>query len=178
LDTTRKYGFFWGLLGDLEMGRPNLGPTTRVEVYRLMQFCFRDVLEQEFGSEKADQLFYRAGYLAGSHFYAHAIGQPTDLSDFVRRLQEALSKLSIGILRVEEEDLAHGRLTLTVSEDLDCSGLPELSYEVCTYDEGFIAALLEAFTGKKFRVKEIDCWCTGDRTCRFRATAEDTANAA
>ena len=37
--------------------------------------------------------------------------------------------------------------------------------------EGFIAALLESFTGKKFTVKEIDCWCTGDRTCRFEAIA-------
>jgi predicted hydrocarbon binding protein len=80
--------------------------------------------------------------------------------------------MGIGVLRVEEEDLAHGRLVLTVSEDLDCSGLPELSYEICTYDEGFISALLERFSGKKFKVKEIDCWCTGDRTCRFLATVE------
>ncbi len=79
--------------------------------------------------------------------------------------------MGIGILRVEEEDLANGRLVLTVSEDLDCSGLPELSYEFCTYDEGFLAALLESFTGKPFQVKEVDCWCTGDRTCRFPATS-------
>jgi predicted hydrocarbon binding protein len=80
--------------------------------------------------------------------------------------------MGIGILRVEEADLAGGRLVLTVSEDLDCSGLPELSYEICTFDEGFIAALLESFSGKSFNVKEIDCWCTGDRTCRFLALAE------
>ena len=36
---------------------------------------------------------------------------------------------------------------------------------------GFIAALLEKFTGKAFLVKEIDCWCTGERTCRFTAEA-------
>jgi len=56
-----------------------------------------------------------------------------------------------------------------VSEDLDCSGLPELDYEICSYDEGFISALLECFSGMKFIVKEVDCWCTGDRTCRFSA---------
>ena len=64
-----------------------------------------------------------------------------------------------------------GELVLTISEDLDCSGLPELDYEICTYDEGFIASLLEGFSGTAFNVKEIDCWCTGDRTCRFTATA-------
>lgn len=171
-DRVRKYNFSWDLLGDLSQGRPNLGPTTRVEVYRLMQFCFRDVLENDYGTKVADELFYRAGYLAGTHFYNHVIGDVKDLGVFVRKLQDALKEMSIGVLRIEEEDLANGRLTLTVSEDLDCSGLPELSYEICTYDEGFISALLECFSGKKFRVKEIDCWCTGDRTCRFLATME------
>ncbi|HTY02299.1 MAG TPA: V4R domain-containing protein [Rhodocyclaceae bacterium] len=177
-DATRKYSFSWGLLGNLDEGRPNLGRMTRVEVYRLMQFCFRDVLEKQYGTEKADELFYNAGYLAGGHFYDHVIGKVTDLGEFVRKLQDALKEMAIGVLRVEEEDLAHGRLILTVGEDLDCSGLPELSYEICTYDEGFIAALLESFSGLKFKVKEVDCWCTGDRTCRFLATVEAVPAAA
>jgi predicted hydrocarbon binding protein len=169
-EENRKYAFSWKLLGDLERGRPNLGPMTRVEIYRLMQFCFRDVVEEEFGAQKADELFYRTGYLAGKHLYEHSIAPVSNLNAFLAKLQGTLRDMTIGVLRVEEEDLAHGRLVLTVSEDLDCSGLPELGYEICTYDEGFIAALLESYSGKKFEVKEIDCWCTGDRTCRFQAT--------
>lgn len=168
----RKYAFNWNLLGNIEEGRPNLGNQTRLEVYRLMQFCFRDVIEQKLGSDETDRIFYEAGYLAGGHFYTNVIGQPADMDDFVSKLQGALKDLGIGILRVEEADLPGGRLVLTVSEDLDCSGLPELNYEICTYDEGFIAALLESFSGKRFSVKEIDCWCTGDRTCRFMASAD------
>jgi predicted hydrocarbon binding protein len=49
--------------------------------------------------------------------------------------------------------------------------LPELDYEICKYDEGFIAGLLESYSGKPFKVKEVDCWCTGERTCRFKAEA-------
>jgi len=60
----RKYGFFWGLLGDLREGRPNLGPTTRLEVYRLMQFTLRDVLERRYGPDAADDLFREAGIVA------------------------------------------------------------------------------------------------------------------
>lgn len=55
--------------------------------------------------------------------------------------------MGIGFLRIEEADLAKSTFTITVSEDLDCSGLPELDYEVCTYDERFIAALLEGCIG-------------------------------
>lgn len=169
MENKRKYKFFWDLLGDLDLGRPNLGRQTKVEVYRLMQYCFRDIIEQRYGTEEADSIFYDAGKLAGQHFYKHLIGDVPDVNAFVKRLQELLKDLNIGILRVEEEELDNGSMVMTVSEDLDCSGLPELEYEICVFDEGFIAALLECYTGKQFQVKEIDCWCTGDRTCRFSA---------
>ena len=167
----RKYQFSWDLLGDLELGRPNLGQSTRLEVYRLMQFCFRDVLETRYGADETDKIFYQSGFLAGTEFYANLIGPQEDLGDVVKKLQSVLRELGVGILRVEEADMANGRLTLTVSEDLDCSGLPETGNQLCTYDEGFIAAILESFSGRKFAVQEIDCWCTGDRTCRFSARA-------
>ena len=165
----RKYQFSWNLLGNIAEGRPHLGKMTRIEVYRLMQFCFRDVLEKEYGSAKADAIFFEAGKLAGMEFYRNVIGGAPDFESFVRELQRVLKDMGIGILRVEKADIEKGSFVLTVSEDLDCSGLPELDYELCTYDEGFITGLIESFTGLKFKVKEIDCWCTGDRTCRFTA---------
>jgi uncharacterized protein len=169
MDKERKYEFTWALLGNIAEGRPNLGNMMRLEVYRLMQYCFRDVLEERYGNDEADVITYQSGYLAGSHFYRHLIGETQSIGELVKKLQTVLKDLGIGILRVEEHDEQTGTIVMTVSEDLDCSGLPVLSYEVCTYDEGFIAAILESALGKKFSVKEIDCWCTGDRTCRFRA---------
>jgi len=62
-----------------------------------------------------------------------------------------------------------GTIILTVAEDLDCSGLPITNENVCVYDEGFIAGILEAYTGKPYHVREIDCWASGDRVCRFNA---------
>jgi predicted hydrocarbon binding protein len=167
----RKYKFSWDLLGDIQAGRPNLGNTTRLEVYRLLQFTFRDVIEQHVGTEVTDKIFYEAGSLAGKEFYDHMLTPTSDLNEFLRELIEVIKEVGIGILRVEKADMEKGELTITVSEDLDCSGLPELDYEICTYDEGFISALLECFSGIKFIVKEVDCWCTGDRTCRFEAKA-------
>lgn len=167
---TRKYEFNWELLGNLEIGRPNLGPMVQTEIYRLMQFCFRDVLEETYGTETADILFYKAGLLAGKQFYQNIIKEPepfSDFSDFIKSLQSNLVDKGVGILRIEEANHDQGKYVLSIAEDLDCSGLPELDYEVCVYDEGFIAGIFESFTGNKFKVKEIDCWCTGDRTCRF-----------
>ena len=168
----RNYKFSWNLIGDLKLGRPNLGPSMRVEVYRLMQFTLRDILEAELGTQKSDKVFYAAGKLAGTEFYKAFFRHITEFNEFVKAMQETLRELGVGILRVEQADMAKGSFVLTVSEDLDCSGLPELGYGVCVYDEGFIAGLLESFTGARYKVKEVDCWCTGGRTCKFTAEIE------
>ena len=166
----RKYAFTWDLIGDIENARPNLGPTLRLEVYRLMQFCFRDVLEARYGSEEVDKIFYEAGLLAGLSFYENAVvPKPTTFNELVTQVGKLLKDLGVGVLRVEESSMEDLNFTLTVGEDLDCSGLPDLGYEICIYDEGFLAGILEGFTGKAFTVKEIDCWCTNERTCRFKA---------
>jgi predicted hydrocarbon binding protein len=167
----RKYKFSWDLLGDLSVGRPNLGNRTRVEIYRLMQFTFRDVLEIKFGSAAADEIFYEAGRVAGKEFYEHFLSGANDIGSLVRLMQDTSKEYGVGIFKVEKADDHAKNLVVTMSEDLDCSGLPEMDTEVCKYDEGFIAGIMETFTGKVYDVKEIDCWCTGDRTCRFSVDA-------
>lgn len=166
----RKYQFKWELLGDIAGGRPNLGNTTRLEVYRLMQYSLRDAIEQQFGTDAADEIFHQAGVLSGKEFFRHLITGNPGTHEFFRQFQELLREMGIGILRVESADEKTGSFTLSVAEDLDCSGLPELDYPVCTYDEGFIKGVLEELSGNNYDVREVDCWCTGERTCRFVAT--------
>jgi predicted hydrocarbon binding protein len=132
-----------------------------------MQFTLRDVLIKQYGVEAADRTFYAAGETAGKHFYENLITKRDSFGDFVAQLQEVLKNLGVGILRVEKGDLEKLTFTLTVAEDLDCSGLPMCGEQICTYDEGFISGILSAHTSKKFMVKEVDCWCSGDRVCRF-----------
>ena len=166
----RKESMFdWSMIGDIAEGRPNLGATMDVAVYRLMQFTLRDVLIQEFDAETAERLYYKAGELAGREFCKALLDKNSDFNGFVAKLQELLATLKIGILRIEKSDLKTLHLTMTVSEDLDCSGLPICNETVCTYVEGFIAGLLGEYTNQPFEVKEVDCWCSGDRVCRFEA---------
>jgi len=161
--------FDWSMIGDVAAGRPNLGSTMDVSVYRLMQFTLRDVLIKNFGTEKTDRIFYDAGKKAGLEFFKQLINKENDFNGFIQQLQDLLSQLKIGILRVESSDMEKKHFILTVAEDLDCSGLPVSDEEICTYDEGFISGILSEYTGSEFEVKEIDCWCSGDRVCRFEA---------
>ncbi len=160
--------FTWEDLGDIETGRPDLGLMVPVLAYRLLQYTMRDVLITEFSVEKANEIFIKSGRSAGFHFCKNMLDVSLVFNNFIAQLQQTLKEQKIGILRVEEVDLDKMTMVLTVAEDLDCSGLPPTDEVVCQYDEGFIAGILEAYTGKKFRAKEIDCWANGDRVCRFK----------
>lgn len=159
--------FDWSMIGDISAGRPNLGSKMDVAVYRLMQFTLRDVVIKNFDTETADKLYYEAGELAGQEFCKNLINKENDFVAFITQVQEILSKLSIGILRVETSDFEKKEFTLTIAEDLDCSGLPVSNETICTYDEGFLSGILSEYSGINFDVKEVDCWCSGDRVCRF-----------
>lgn len=159
--------FDWSHLGDIEYGRPNLGSQTTVAVYRLMQFTLRDAIIAHTDVATANRIFYEAGQSAGKALHEHRLHDTHGFDSFIAGLQETLRTLSIGILRVEVSDLFKHHFVLTVAEDLDCSGLPISDELVCSFDEGFMAALFSAHFGRQFTARETDCWCTGDRVCRF-----------
>ena len=162
--------FKWENLGDIKEGRSDLGEEMPVLVYRLMQFTMLDVLTKEFGADKANEYFRKAGFLAGGEYARNVLDLSLEFSDFLANLQNSLEELKVGILRMEAHDPDTGEMVLTVGQDLDCSGLPISNETVCNYDEGFIGGILNAYTGKEYVVKEIDCWATGDLVCRFNAS--------
>jgi uncharacterized protein len=169
-----NYSFEWKDLGDIVTGRPNLGAEVPVLVYRLGQYTMREALVQHYSQETAAILLREAGWIAGREFCKNMLDCSLDFGAFVDQLQAMLKSLKIGIMRLELSDLTTMTFTLTVSEDLDCSGLPISGKTVCEYDEGFIAGILHMYTGKDFAAIEVDCWATGDRTCRFLVKQEVT----
>ena len=162
--------FLWNNLGDIKEGRGDLGEEMPVLVYRLMQYTMLDVLSKAHGLEKANEYFRRAGFLAGTEFARHTLNLAVDFNTFVSDLRKSLQDLKIGVLRMEAFEPATGNIVLTVGQDLDCSGLPITNENVCVYDEGFISGILQAYTGKRYDVREVDCWANGDRVCRFCGT--------
>ncbi|MDR2695180.1 MAG: 4-vinyl reductase [Deltaproteobacteria bacterium] len=170
LKSPSHHTFSWESLGNIKEGRGDMGEDMPVLVYRLMQYTMLDVLTKAYGVDQANEYFRQAGFLAGMEFAKNTLDLKADFNSFLANLQNVLQALKIGILRMEAFDPETGNITLTVEQDLDCSGLPVTSENVCNYDEGFIAGILEAYTGKKYDVREVDCWASGDRVCRFSGT--------
>ena len=164
--------FTWESLGDIKEGRGSLGEEMPVFVYRMMHFAMRDSLTMELGREKAEYFIREAGFIAGTEFARNVLDLYLGFDDFVADLQKTLGALKLGILRMESISDDAGEIVLTVEEDLDCSGLPITGEAVCNYDEGFLGGIFQVYSGKPYKVREIDCWGKGDRICRFKCTTE------
>ena len=163
-----NYTFDWSHIGDISVGRENLGDSMPVFMYRMFEYTMREAISAQYGQQASVDLFRRAGKIAGANFYEKFLSDAVDTGDLTAKLQKNLAEMKVGILRIEHIT-AEGDFTMTVSEDLDCSGLPVMGETVCHYDEGFISGVLTSFFKKEYTVEEIDCWAKGDRVCRFEA---------
>lgn len=159
--------FSWEDLGNIKIGRPNLGNVVPVEIFRLYLYSIRDVLVKKYGIENASDFFREAGELAGSQFCKKYLNVKTDLDNFISDLHKTFLDLKMGEIRVESVNFENFKIIITIAEDLDCSGLPNNNEEICDYEEGFLAGVFREYLGRKFYVREIDCWANGGRICRF-----------
>lgn len=163
-----KQTFGFSSIGNIKEGRGSLGDQMPVAVYRLMQFTMRDAIAAKYGKEAANEVFRNAGKLAGAAFASNFLDTNLDFDTFMASVAKVLMEMKIGVARIEKVSEAKDEIIITVCEDLDCSGLSVTGEVVCHYDEGFLAGILEVSTGKEYDVREIDCWATGDKTCRFK----------
>jgi predicted hydrocarbon binding protein len=164
---SRAAGFSWEALGDIADGRPNLGRQAPVAVYRLLQYTLRQAITDAHGEVEARRLLVAAGRIAGREFCRHLLDRSLAPGPFLAELQRRLREWGIGILRLERADFERGEFVLSVAEDLDCSGLPVSDETVCDFDEGFIAGIFREYAGRDFTAREVDCWASGERVCRF-----------
>ncbi len=158
------------LIGDPKAGRPVLGGTATVAMFRSLRLIgVMEGLDDTLGKDSRALV-----YNSGKHF-GGALGldilQETgpDLGLYVPAVAERLKDLGVGLMSVVQMDLAAGTLTVRVDECITCAGMPNIGKAVCHFEGGMVSGVLEAFlgAGKKAAVEESKCWALGDRTCQF-----------
>ena len=160
------------LIGNPEKGRPTLGPTATVAMFRALRLIgVMEGLDSTLGKD-ASALVYNSGKHLGSEL-GKAILEKSgqDLGRYVQMLTAKLKELGVGLLSVPEVKLAEGFLRVRVDECITCAGMPNIGKAVCHFEGGLVSGILEAFLGggKKCIVKETKCWASGDTTCEFEA---------
>lgn len=156
-------------LGNIDLGRAEIGTDMPVLVYRLFQLSIRKALNDEYGDGEMINLLRRAGKIAGRTFTRMLLDTSLEFDEFFAQLSQKAHEMQIGLLSLEKFNPETGSIMVSINDDLDCSGMKDTGQTFCQYDEGFISGVLYEYANKNYSVTEIECWGTGATACRFEA---------
>ena len=148
MESSKHEGLSHRNTGKTKEGRENLSEKMPVLFYRLMQCAMLNVLSSVHGLEQASEYFRQAGFLAGCEFAKNTMDLTLEYNEFITDLQKKLQDLEIGILFIEAFGHGSSNIVFTAGQDLDCSWTPITNKDMSSYDEGFIAGILEVYMKK------------------------------
>ncbi len=161
--------FDWDSIGNIVNGRKDFGENMPVFLFRLFQFNLKNQLLKYHDADTVSEILRDSGRDAGVAFAKKLLNLELEPIDFLDNITKTFNECLIGEVRLESFDKTTGEITLAVSDDISCSGLPVTGEPVCKYDEGFLEGIFQLYSKKNYYVKEIDCWTTGAKICRFNA---------
>ena len=158
------------IVGDAVKGRPTLGPTVPISMFRAMRLLgMMQGLDALIGD--ASTLVYSSGREVGRSIGAQlAEAARGDLGTFVELVVKKLADLGVGRVSLAEARPEDGYLLVDVDECITCSGMDPIGKRICHFEAGMISSIIEAFTRKTNNVIETKCNGTGDGVCQFAVT--------
>ena len=158
------------IVGDPVKGRPTLGPTVPIAMFRAMRLLgMMQGLDALIGD--ASTLVYSAGREVGKPIGVQlAEAARGDLGTFVELTVKKFADLGVGRVSLAAARPEDGYLLVDVDECITCSGMEPIGKRICHFEGGVISAVIEAFTLKPARVVETKCNGTGDGLCQFEVT--------
>ncbi len=156
-------------LGNIELGRGEIGDMVPVLVYRMYAFAMQEALVKQYGVGEMEETIHLAGKIAGRMLSKDVLNVDLPFEDFTTTLANTFEEMKVGKLNVEMFDEATHEMTITIDDDADCSGTQDMNKVLCHFDAGLIAGVLLEYEKRPFSVVEVDCWANGADTCRFFA---------
>lgn len=154
-------------IGDIRIGRGELGEEMPVKIYRLFLFSLREALVKKYGEGEMIDAYRAGGCIAGRRFAREYLDLTLSEDKFFHQLQLVLYREKIGDIKIENRIENWKQMIITVANDLDCSGIKDEGKTLCQYDEGFFSGILYEYNQRIYSVSEIDCWANGAASCRF-----------
>lgn len=158
------------LIGSPAEGRKVLGEMVPVQLFRALRLV--GVMEgmKEIAGRGANAIIYRGGRNLGLNIgksISDNLTVPNDLSSYLTGVVNTCHNLGIGLLSTAGGSFDSGKVYLQVDECVSCAGIPDIGETVCHFEGGMIGGIIENFTNRQVRCKEIKCWGKGDGVCLF-----------
>jgi len=140
--------------------RPVLGEDIPIFVFRAFRHFTANYVTQMLG-RSATTVFQNAGRDLGRD--AGALLKRPTLDEYLKEVVTFTTNLRIGNLKPVEINQKH--MILGLEECITCVGMDNIGKRICHFEVGFVAGIVEAFTGTRVRGHESKCNAAGEGIC-------------
>ncbi len=151
--------------------RPQLGEDIPILIFRAFRIFTEMYLEDLVGNRGTLTLLQNAGRQLGKE-----VGQmlrDDSLEAYLSKVENFVRDNKIGLLVPERVEKDH--MLMRLDECITCSGMPNIGKRICHFEAGFVAGIVETFTGKRVRVQETKCNANGEGTCEVKVELNNHA---
>ncbi len=141
--------------------RPHLGEEVPVMVFRAFRVFMGMYLDDMVGHKGAIALMQNAGRELGKEV-GNSL-KDEDLERYLSKVAGFVRDAKIGLL--VPVDLKDNLMVVALDECVTCSGMPNIGKRICHFESGFVAGVVEAYTGRKIRAYETKCNAMGEGIC-------------
>lgn len=140
-----------------------------VKTSRLVQYSFSQAIEECYGNECIDKIAYNAGEIAGNTFFNWYLKKIASLEMLIGTIKAPMKEFGIKTLNVDDIYIENETVVLVLTAALYSQEMTSNPISSFKYEEGFIAAFLNTFTGRLFKVSVIEVENAYEANCRFQA---------
>ncbi len=143
------------------IARPTLGADVPLFIFRAFRHFSADYVRKMLG-RGAGVVFQNSGLELGRE--AGALLKKPDFDTYFAEVVRFVRDMRIGVLKPHE--ITETTLKLGLDECITCAGMPPGGERICHFEVGFVAGIVEAYTGKRVRATETLCNYMGEPTCQ------------
>ena len=144
-----------------QIDRPELGETIPLSVFRIFRQFSAQYSIEILGEKGVQTTFSYAGRMLGLDIGKQLYTE--DLDEYIARVKKYVYDAKIGILKLVESD--SDKMVFQLEECITCAGMPNLGMNICYFEVGLVAGIVETYLKKKVSAFETKCNVNGDNCC-------------
>jgi len=127
-----------------------------------------DVLLEKYGKKEGASVVFQIGYNLGKKTIETADFSQSRTDNFIDILHLQWAEIGLGLLSIWTKP--DGNLLIQNTRSSEALAVGMTGRPSCHFVRGYLAGIINTFTGVGYRISEAKCICKGDEVCVYEMT--------
>jgi predicted hydrocarbon binding protein len=127
-----------------------------------------EVLDRKQGKKESASLLFQIGYQLGQHTITKTDFSQSHTENFIDILHLQWAEMGLGLLSIWTKP--NGNLLIQNTRSSEALAVGQTGGPSCHFTRGYLAGIINTFTGIGYRISETKCICKADEVCVYEMT--------